>query len=59
MKIKEIRRERRLSQQAFAEKINTSQAAVSFYETGRRCPKPNMLVKMAQVLNCTVDELLR
>lgn len=59
MKIKELRQDRKLSQQDFAELLGTSQVMISRYETRKSTPKADMLVKMARVLSCTVDELLR
>lgn len=56
--IERRRRELGLTQAALAEKLNVSQSAVSMYETGERTPTIPMLIKLADVLHCTTDELL-
>lgn len=56
--IERRRRDLGLTQAALAEKLNVSQSAVSMYETGERTPPIPMLIKLADVLQCTTDELL-
>ena len=48
-----------LSQAAVAEKLGISSAAVCQWETGKTMPDPRKLPKIAECLNCTVDELLQ
>ena len=58
MRIREIRKERGLTAESVARQIGVTQAALSNWENGARNPKPDMIVKIAQVLECTTDELL-
>ena len=59
IRIKELRKERGLSQTAIAEAVGVTSGAVSQWEAGLTNPTLETLVKVAQVLGCTVDELLR
>lgn len=49
----------RLSQAAVAKEMGVSDAAVSMWETGKTQPRAGLLVKLAGLYCCTVDELLR
>lgn len=46
-----------LSQKDVAERLGVDQSAVSFWETGRNTPRASMLVKLAELYCCTIDEL--
>ena len=48
-----------LSQAAVAKEMNVSDAAVSMWETGKTRPRAGLLLKLAKLYNCTVDELLK
>lgn len=47
-----------LSQAAVAERMGVTDAAVSMWETGKTRPRASLLVKLAGLYCCTVDELL-
>ena len=47
-----------LSQADVAEALGISSASVCQWETGKTMPDPRKLPKIAETLNCTVDELL-
>lgn len=47
-----------LSQAAVAKQMGVSDAAVSMWETGKTRPRASLLVKLAGLYCCTVDELL-
>jgi len=53
------REEHGLTQADLAEKMNVTQALVSFWELGRNFPEASKLPKLSQVLDCTVDELFQ
>ena len=57
-KIKEMRKRINLTQGDLATQLSVTQGAVSQWETGLTNPTLEMLVKIAAVLRCTVDELL-
>ena len=48
-----------LSQAELAKKLGVSQAAVSLWELGSASPNSSLLLKLADALECTVDELLK
>ena len=56
--IAELRREKRMTQQNLAEKLNVTNRAVSKWERGEGCPEITTLPKLASLLGVTVDELL-
>lgn len=47
-----------LSQAAVAEKLGVSAAAVCQWETGKTMPDSRKLPQIAELFDCTVDELL-
>lgn len=48
-----------MTQSALAKKLNVSRTTVTMWEKEKSVPNATMLKKIAQVLNCTVDELLK
>lgn len=55
--IRSIRVANNLSQKEFAEAINASQTAVSYWESGRRQPRTDQLKRIAAVFNIDPWEL--
>lgn len=53
-----IRKERGFTQVELAEKLGVIQSVVSSYERGRVRPHPDALIKIAEVLNVSLDNLL-
>ena len=58
LRIKYFRAERNLTQEKLAELIDTSCRHIVNIETGRKCPSLSLLVRIANVLNVTADDLL-
>lgn len=58
MRLKEIRKERGISQLKLALDLNTNQNTISRYETGEREPGIVELIKLADYFNVSVDYLL-
>ena len=56
--LKDKRNEKGMTQQQAGDALGITQTSLSYYELGKRQPKPAMLVKMARLYGCTVDELL-
>ena len=48
-----------MTQKELAEKVGITEAAVSHYLKGDRMPRSAVAVKLADVLNMSVDELMR
>ena len=59
MTISEAREKRSLTQTDIAKQLGVTQGAVSQWENGTVKPRADLLPKLADVLGCTVDELLR
>jgi transcriptional regulator with XRE-family HTH domain len=57
-KIKELRIKSGMTQEAFGKKIGAKQSTVAMWETGGRHPRCSQLRAIADVLKCTIDELL-
>jgi transcriptional regulator with XRE-family HTH domain len=57
-KIKYLREEKEITQQAMADNLNVNRVTVTGYETGRRMPDVWTLKKIADYLGVTVDYLL-
>ena len=58
LRLKELLKERGMSVSEMADALNVHSQTVSNYNTGRSFPKPADLVKMAQVLDVDIRELL-
>lgn len=57
-RLRGIRELRQLSQDMLAEQMQIGESQMNRYETGKSDPSPEILVKMAQVLDVTTDYLL-
>ncbi len=56
LKIKRI--EQGLTQEKLAEKVGVIKLTISNYETGVRFPRKHILDKLAEVLECSITELI-
>lgn len=56
--LKNIRKSRNLNQQKVAMDLHISREALSHYENGRREPSLDMLVKMSEYFNVSIDYLI-
>ena len=56
--IQECRKEKKLTQNELAEKLNITNKAVSKWETGRGMPDASILLELSKILDVTVNELL-
>ena len=57
-RLRQLRRDRKMTRIVFAEKCGLVPATVLNYENGIRIPAADMAVKMAEVLDITVGELM-
>ena len=57
--IKQMRERRGLSQLEVSKQLNISQSAISQYEKSKREPSIEILIKLADLFGCTIDELVR
>ena len=56
--LKNIRKQRNLNQQKVAMDLNISREALSHYENGKREPSLNMLLKMSDYFNVSINYLI-
>ena len=56
--LKQIRKERRVTQLKVAMDLNISREALSHYENGKREPSIDMLIKMSEYFNVSIDFLI-
>ena len=57
-KLKELRNDLNLSQQALAKEIGVSQKAIDFWEKGINEPKATYIIRLALFFKVTTDYLL-
>lgn len=58
LKLKDIRKDRGLTQLAVANKLSISRVAYTNIENGKRDPDTQTLIKLAELFDCSVDKLL-
>lgn len=56
--IKERREELGMTQTELAEKVGVDQSSVAYWESGRYLPSTANLLKLSQVLDCSLDRLM-
>lgn len=59
MLIEQKRKEKGITQAVLAEELGVTQSAVSQWEIGLSFPDARLLVKLSEILECTIDELLK
>lgn len=57
-KLKELRKQKRLTQKQVADRIGLAISAVSSYEAGTRYPSYDVLIKLARIFHVSTDYLL-
>ncbi len=57
-RIKEARKQKKISQEKLSEMLNVSQSAISSYESGARKPDIDFLPQIAKALDVSVSYLL-
>ncbi len=58
MGFKKMREKSRLTQQDLAEAVGVNQSTVCLWETQKTQPRAKLLPKIAELLGCSVEELL-
>ncbi len=57
--IRNLRREKRMTQEEFAKALGVKRSMIGSYEEGRAVPKPDLLIRIASLLGVSVDELMK
>lgn len=58
MNIGLVRKSRLMTQAEVAKRLGVSRTTVTMWESGKSLPRGKTLIKLASVLECTVDELI-
>lgn len=56
--LKQIRREKNLTQQKVALDLNITREALSYYESGKREPSFQLLIQMSKYFGVSIDYLI-
>lgn len=56
--LKKIRQENEMTQEELAKKINTSRSNIANYENDKNMPSIEILNKLSEIFNCSIDYLL-
>ncbi len=59
MNLVQARKRALLTQQELAERIAVDRSTVSKWESGGSMPTADKLIRIAEILSCTTDELLK
>ena len=58
-RIREFRKKKKMSQTEIAKKMNLNQHTISQWETGERIPNVMKALKLAEILETTVESLYK
>lgn len=58
MRLKELRKQNKMTQQVVASKLGVSRSTVAMWETEQNEPDNQMLLQLSMLFNCSVDYLL-
>lgn len=58
-RLKDLRERKKLKQEDLAELLGVAQSTISMWETGNALPRAEILKRLAKILGCTTDELLK
>ena len=56
--LKRVRKARKVTQELLSKMTGVSRARISLYEKGHQSPSVKTAYKIAQALECTIDELV-
>ena len=57
-RIKNLREECRMTQQELADKIDGAKSTIAMYEKGDRKPSLEVLIKLSEIFNCSIDYMM-
>ena len=57
-RLRELRKQKNLTQKQLASLISVQNSVISFYELGDRMPSPEIIVKLAHALHVSADYLM-
>jgi len=59
MGIKKARESMGMTQEALAEQVGVARSTVAMWESGDSLPRAQMLPKLAEILKCSINDLLK
>ena len=59
MNIRSVRVSNNLTQEDLAKRLNVKRTTVTMWENNKSLPNIEIVKKIAKVLNCTIDDLLK
>ncbi len=57
-RLRDLRRQKNLTQKQLAELVGVQNSIISFYEVGERVPSVEMIIRLSRVLRVSTDYLL-
>ena len=57
-RIKYLRQELNMTQQELADKLDGAKSTIAMYENENRKPSMEILIKLSEIFNCSIDYLL-
>ena len=58
-RIKELREEKKLTQEQLAQKLKLDRSTIAKWETGEAMPRADKLPVLAEVLGCSISDLFK
>lgn len=58
LNLRKIRKSRGMTMKELGRAVGVSESAIGMYEKGSRSPNYEMLLRLSEVLKCTVDDLV-
>ena len=56
--LKKVRKNKKMSQEQLAEKVNVSRQSISKWETGEAYPEMNNILQLCKIFNCKINDLI-
>lgn len=57
--LQNLRKQKEMSQEELAEKLNVSRQAISKWETGETIPETEKIITLCEIFNCSMDTLVK
>lgn len=57
--VKKLREKAGITQKEFADLLEVGQSTVAMWETGENAPRTDKLPKIAEILQCSIDDLFQ
>lgn len=58
LRLRQLREEHGITQKKLGEKIGVTRNAISTYESGKREPEIEKIIKLSEIFDCSVDYLI-